>query len=182
MSIPLVTLTAFSNLAGAALGGDIRHLLASPVYTHLVLFSDVAGEQLAILPVGPGQPYKLPEELHGKEIEGLRPLCALRTEVDVIASADIGEKSARPAEDEARLVAREKELARKEESLRTREQYVAECEHRMAQVGQNLAEREALVDHREAMVMEKEREFFRRGGEATRRSGGLGVEVHSLEA
>jgi hypothetical protein len=165
MSITIVTLSAFSNLAGAALAQDIRHLLTNPVYTHLVLFSDVAGEQLAILPVGPGQEYTQLSALQGKEIEGLRPLCALRTQVEALPSADVPAKVSRTDEEAAQFAAREKELARKEETLRAREEYLAECEQRMAQVGQNLAEREAMVDQREAMIIEKEREFFRRGGE-----------------
>lgn len=182
MSITLVTLSAFSNLAGAALAADIRHLLANPIYTHLVLFSDVAGEQLAILPVGPGEQYTLLDELKGREIEGLRPLCALRTQVDVIAPAEIAATPHRTEEDEARFAAREKELNRKEESLRAREEYIAQCEKRMAQLGQNLAEREALVDQRESMIMEKEREFFRRGGEVVRKPANHAQEPKSQEA
>lgn len=171
MNITAVTLSAFSNLAGSALAGDIRHLLTNPVYTHLVLFSDVAGEQLAILPVGPYEQYKFIEELEGKEIEGLRALCMLRTGVEAINTPGTGATAIRSEEDEARFAAREKELARKEESLNAREQYIAECEKRMAQVGQNLAEREAQVDQRESMIMQKEREFFLRGGEAVRKPG-----------
>lgn len=181
MSITLVTLTAFSNLAGSALAGDIRHLLASPVHTHIVLFSDVAGEQVALMAVGPGQRYEKLEELHGVEIEGLRPLCALRTQVETMAGAAEPARGGRGEADEARLAAKEKELARIEESLRTREQYLAECEQRMAQVGQNLAEREAMVDQREQMVMEKEREFFRRGGEAVRQPGNAKGEARAIE-
>ena len=182
MSITAVTLSAFSNLAGSALAGDIRHLLAIPVYTHLVLFSDVAGEQLAILPIGPYEQYKFVEELQGKEIEGLRPLCMLRTEVEAISAPDAGTTANRSEEDEARFAARERELARKEESLNAREHYIAECEKRMAQVGQNLAEREAQVDQRESMIMEKEREFFRRSGDVVNKPGGRAFETKSREA
>lgn len=177
-----MTLSAFSNLAGAALAADIRHLLANPLYTHLVLFSDVAGEQLAILPVGPGQQYTQLSELQGKEIEGLRPLCALRTQVEPINEAAVSKRTSSASDDEARFAAREKELARKEETLRAREEYLAQCEQRMAQVGQNLAEREAMVDQREAMMIEKEREFFRRGGEAVRKPAPRVEDVKSSEA
>ncbi len=182
MSITVVTLSAFSNLAGAALAADIRHLLANPLYTHLVLFSDVAGEQLAILPVGPGQQYAQISELQGKEIEGLRPLCALRTQVEPISEVDTRKRTSPTGEENAQLAAREKELARKEETLRAREEYLAECEQRMAQVGQNLAEREAMIDQREAMMIEKEREFFRRGGEAVRKPAARAEDAKSNEA
>jgi len=167
MSLTLVSLSAFSNLAGSALASDIRRLLINPCYTHLVLFADVAGEQLAILPVGPTETYRELGSLHGVELEGLRPLCALRTQVDVVPQA-VAQAPARTDEEEARLAAREKDLKRIADSLSSREQYIAECEKSMAQVGQNLAEREAMVDQREQMIMEKEREFFRRSGDVVR--------------
>lgn len=157
MSVPVVPLSAFSNLAGSALADDLRRLLASPDYLGLVLFSDTLGEQLALLPVGPGQSHARLEDVGGAEIEGLRPLCALR-----LRGSD-GGAAAKDAE-------REKELARLEETLTTRERFIVECEQRLAEVGQGLSEREAMLEQREQMVMEKEREFFRRSGEATRKA------------
>lgn len=155
MSVPAVPLSAFTNLAGPALAEDLRRLLASPKLGGLVLFSDTLGEQLAILPVGPGETYERIDDVAGAEIEGLRPLCALHL---------------RGAADEDGHEARGKELARMEESLKARERYVAECEQRMADAGQNLAEREAMLEQREQMLLTKERDFFRRSGEATRQA------------
>ncbi len=154
MSVPLVPLSAFGNLAGSALADDLRHLVANPAYSALVLFSDAAGEQLAILPVGQGQIYARLEDVRG-EIEGLRPLCALRLQ-------------GAPAGHDSRDEDKERELARIEESLKVRERFVAECERKLAELGQGLSEREAMLEQREQMLIEKEREFFRRSGEATR--------------
>jgi hypothetical protein len=158
MSVPIVPLTSFLNLAGGALAGDVRRLMAAPDLLGLVLFSDTSGEQLALLPVGAGQSYAALEEVGAAEIEGLRPLCALRLR---------GAEEGGPGE-------REREIARMEESLRARERYVAECEQRMAEVGQGLSEREAMLEQREQMLIEKEREFFRRSGESTRIAGQSG--------
>ena len=157
MSVPVVPLSSFSNLAGSALAEDLRRLVANPSYAGLVLFSDALGEQLAILPVGQGQIHARLEDVGGAEIEGLRPLCALR-----LRGASAG---AEPQDD-----ARERELARVEESLKVRERFVAECERKLAELGQGLSEREAMLEQREQMLIEKEREFFRRSGEATRQA------------
>lgn len=153
MSVPIVPLSAFSNLAGAAMADDLRRLLASPDYAGLVLFSDTLGEQLALLPVGAGQAYARIEDVGGSEIEGLRPLCALRL---------------RGAAGDAKEAEREKEVERLEAALKARERYIVECEQRLAEVGQGLTEREAMLEQREEMLIQKEREFFRRSGEATR--------------
>lgn len=149
-------MSAFTNLAGAALAEDLRRLASNPEYAGLVLFSDVAGEQLAILPVGPGQPYLCLEDVAGVEIEGLRPLCALRLRGGEPMGGAVADK--------------ERELARVEESLAVRERYIADCERRLAEVGQSLSEREAMLEQREQMLVKKEREFFRRGAEATRKA------------
>lgn len=155
MSVPVVPLSAFCNLAGAALAEDVRRLAANPGFNGLVLFSDTLGEQLAILPVGAGQRHGRVEEVSGAEIEGLRPLCALRLHG--------GAESAGGEE-------RAKELVRLEESLKVRERYVAECEQRMAEVGQNLFEREAMLEQREQQLLAKERDFFRRSGDLARQA------------
>jgi hypothetical protein len=158
MSVPVVPLSAFSNLAGSALAEDLRRLLANPDYSGLVLFSDTLGEQLAILPVGLAQDYKRIEDLHGAEIEGLRPLCAMRLR----AEAPVREKPSS---------GREQELMQLDESLRARERYIAECEQRLADAGQMLSEREAILEQREQMLTAKERDFFRRSGDLTRQQG-----------
>jgi hypothetical protein len=142
MSVPIVPLSAFSNLAGSALADDLRRLLAHPDYTGLALFSDTVGEQLALLPLGPGQPYARVEDVSWAEIEGLRPLCALRLRG--------------VTGDEDRDTAREKELARRETLLAKRER--------------ELEDREQALAEREQMLIEKEREFFRQSGEAARQT------------
>jgi hypothetical protein len=155
MNVPVVPLSSFGNLAGSALAEDLRRLVANPAYAALVLFSDALGDQLAILPIGQGETYARLEDVGGAEIEGLRPLCALRLRG---AATDA----------ETKADARERELARIEESLKVRERFVVECERKMAELGQSLSEREAMLEQREQMLIEKEREFFRRSGEATR--------------
>lgn len=148
MSVPVVPLSAFSNLAGAALVDDLRRLLANPDLGGLVLFSDTLGEQLALLPVGSGQRYTRIEDLAGVEIEGLRPLCAmqLRAEPAGTTSADSE---------------RAKELAKREESLKERER--------------QLDEREALLEQREQALQTEERDFFRRSGELARQTAEAGA-------
>lgn len=155
MSVPVVPLSAFSNLAGSALAEDLRRLLANPDYSGLVLFSDTLGEQLAILPVGVTQTYRRIEDLMGVEIEGLRPLCGMRVRNEVVAR-------------ENPTAAREQDLMQMDQSLRARERYIAECEQRLADAGQMLSEREAMLEQREQMLVAKEREFFRRSGEFNR--------------
>ena len=157
MRIPIVTRQVFGNLAGSALADDVGNLSLVPGYKGLVLFSDLAGEQLAILPVGPAETYARIEDLDGITLEGLRPLCALQL--------DRCREALRPSEP-----SRTDELARLAESLREREIYLAECERRMAEVGQAMAEREAILEQRELALREKERDFFRRSGEVTERS------------
>ena len=157
MSVPVVPLSSFGNLAGFALAEDLRRLIANPSYGALVLFSDALGEQLAILPVGPGEVYERLEQVDGAEIEGLRPICAMRLR-GASTAAELDQKE------------REQELDRIEESLKTRERFVEECERKMSELGQSLSEREAMMEQREQMLIEKEREFFRRSGEATRQA------------
>jgi len=151
MSVPLVSLSSFTNLAGPSLADDLRRLVAEAACDSLALFSDPRGEHLALLPVGAGQQFRRVEELHGLEIEGLRPLCVM----------NIRGGEARPAASDDRA----RELERLEQSLAARERYITDCEHRMAEVGHNLSEREAMLEQREQMLIEKEREFFRLSGE-----------------
>lgn len=155
MSVPVVPLSAFSNLAGAPLAEDLRRLMANPGFNGLVLFSDTLGEHLALLPLGPGQAYARLEEVAGAEIEGLRPLCALRLRGEL--SEGGGDESA-------------KELARLEESLKARELRIAEAEQRLADATQSVTEREATLEQREQMLLSKERDFFRHSGEIARQS------------
>lgn len=156
MRIPFVSQEAFGNLAGGALAEDLARLSLVREYSGLVLFSDLAGGQLAILPVGPAETYTRFEELEGITLEGLRPLCALRLE---------RRREVTPLASAAPVSAGRDEQARLAESFREREAYLAECERRMAEVGQGLAEREAMLEQREQALQEKERDFFRRSGE-----------------
>lgn len=164
MSVPVVALAAFANLCGPALSADLRRLVAEARHDALVLFSDTAGEQLAILPVGPGETYPRLEAVRGAVIEGLRPLCALSLAAE--PARDAAPSPSRPAPRDS--ADRQAELDRREESLRVRERYIAECEQKLAEVGHSLSEREAMLEQREQMLIAKERDFFRRGGERAR--------------
>jgi hypothetical protein len=153
MNIPLVPIAAFRSLSGDELSARLEDLLKQTGVTEIILFSDTAGSQLALVAVGPGRRFERLENAGGVEVEGLRALCALRPGDEAPSGT---------------LSAREKELAQLEESLHARERYVSECEQRIAEVGQALSEREAMVEQREAMLLSKERDFFRRGGDAAR--------------
>ncbi len=163
MNIPLVPLTAFSSLAGEALAEKLGDLLTRKDFSEIVLFSDVPGEQLALVTVGAGKRFERLAEAAGVEIDGLRALCAFRPK---------GDESAAGGENEERM----RELVQREESLNVRERYIAECEQRIAEVGQNLSEREAMLEQREQQLLAKERDFFRRGGDATRQGSETGTE------
>jgi hypothetical protein len=152
--LPIVPLAALHNLAGDVFSGQIAELMARKDFSELVLFSDAAGERLALVTVGPGKRFEKLADVAAVELDGLRALCATR--------AAGGEASALTA-------AKEKELAQLEESLKARERYIDECEHRLADAGQALSEREALLEQREQQLLAKERDFFRRGGEAAGR-------------
>ncbi len=151
MNIPLVSLTSFRSLVGDPLAGRLDEMLERRDFSEVVLFSDLAGSQVALLPVGPGQRYEHLAAVAGLEVEGLRPLCAFHPREDGSDGT------------EASLV---------RESLDARERYLAECEHRMAEVGQGLSEREAQLEQREQQLLSKERDFFRRSGELTRQNEG----------
>jgi hypothetical protein len=150
MSIPIVPYHAFYNLAGEALSDELDRLIADRGFAELVLFSDPLGAKLALMPVGSGHRHVKLDDLVGQELEGMRPLCALR----------IPENGAPP--DPRRE--HELELVRLEASLRAREQYLAECEHRIAEVGQGLSVREALIEQREHVLIGLEKDFYERSG------------------
>ena len=163
MNIPLVPLTAFSSLAGEALAEKLGELLARKDFSELLLFSDVPGEQLALVTVGPGKRFERLADVGGVEIDGLRALCAFRPKGDDAAAGGDGDE-------------RTRELTQREESLNARERYIAECEQRIAEVGQNLSEREAMLEQREQQLLAKERDFFRRGGDVARQGAEAGGE------
>jgi hypothetical protein len=128
MSIPEVSLASFSNLAGSLLADDLRRLLADPELMGLVLFSDAGGSHLAILPTGPGHRYAALEAVHmDQEIEGLRPICALR-----LRGAGV------------------------ENDLRRMTQEAVEKEKRLAASFARLDERERKLDEREARLLQRE--------------------------
>ena len=163
MNVPLVPLTAFSSLAGEALAEKLSDLLGRMDFSEIVLFSDVPGEQLALVAVGPGKRFERLADVGGVDIDGLRALCAYRPKGGDAAAGGDGDE-------------RTRELTQREESLNARERYIAECEQRIAEVGQNLSEREALLEQREQQLLAKERDFFRRGGDATRQGSEPGAE------
>jgi hypothetical protein len=163
MNIPLVPLAAFSSLIGDVLAEKLGDLLARKDFSEIVLFSDVPGEQLALVAVGPGKRFERLADAIGVEIDGLRALCAFRPRGGETVAGGAGDESTR-------------ELAQREESLNARERYIAECEQRIAEVGQNLSEREAMIEQREQQLLAKERDFFRRGGDVARQGGDAGGE------
>jgi hypothetical protein len=151
MSIPIVPYYAFCNLAGEALSEELERLISSRGFAELVLFSDLHGSKLALLPVGAGNRYTKLADVAGQELDGLRPLCAMK--------APKGGTAPDPAFEH------EQELVRLEASFKAREHYLAECEHRIADVGQSLAVREALLEQREHTLIALEKDFFERSGQ-----------------
>lgn len=160
MSIPIIPLSAFRGLVGDALAVQLDGLLARPELSEIVLFSDVAGDRIALLTIGKGERFERLVDAAGLQVEGLRALCAMRPRATEAAPAAGGKK--------------ERELAQMEESLKARERYVDECEQRIADVGQALTEREALVEQREQQLLGKERDFFRRSGDLARQNAAVG--------
>jgi hypothetical protein len=152
MSIPIVPYYAFCSLAGEALSEELERLVASRNFLALVLFSDVHGSELALLPVGTGHRYVKLEDVAGLELQGLRPLCAIKAPKDGVPPDPAFEH--------------EQDLVRLEASFKSREQYLAECEIRIADVGQSLAVREALLEQREHILIGLEKDFFERSGQA----------------
>lgn len=150
MSIPIVPYHAFFSLAGEELAEHLEQLVASRSCSEIVLFSDIQGGKLALLPVGGGHKHTNLKELSGREIDGLSPLCALRPPRDGATPDPLRE--------------REMDLVRLEHSLKSRENYLAECEHRIADVGHNLSVREALLEQREHILIGLEKDYFDRTG------------------
>lgn len=148
MHVPPLPLSAFRRLIGPDLAGQLETLRVRPGAGsgQVVLFSDLRGEALALLTVGPGRRFERLEDAAKAEIDGLRALCVL--DETAVLSGEGGDTT---------------HLA---DTLRTRENFIAECEEGLAEAGQRLAEREALVEQREQALLAKERDFFRRGGEA----------------
>ena len=164
MNLPSLSFAEFASLAGPELYADLRRLYVGPENRHLVLFSDPIGEHIAILPVGPSHAYASLEIIaSGVEIEGLSPLCSLRT--PGAAAGPVGGLSEAESE---RLQTLRQELEQRESSLHMREQSVAECEARMGEVDRGLAEREAMIEQREQVIAARERAFFPRMGEIGR--------------
>ena len=150
MFLPPLPLSAFRRLLGPELGAQLDGLRARCAAGEaLVLFSDLHGESLALLTVGPGRKMERLEDAVKAEIDGLRALCVLDESSEAASAGGAGEER------------------HMDETLRTRESFIEECEQRLADAGQRLAEREALVEQREQALLAKERDFFRRGGEAT---------------
>jgi hypothetical protein len=150
MSIPIVPYHAFFSLAGEELAEHLEQLVASRNCSEIVLYSDVQGGKLALLPVGDTHKHSNLSELAGREIDGLHPLCALRPPRDGTAPDPLRE--------------RELDLIRLEHSLKARETYLSECEHRIADVGHNLSVREALLEQREHILIGLEKDYFDRTG------------------
>lgn len=158
MSTPIVPYSAFCSLAGEVLADELAGLMAKGDFSELVLFSDLHGMRLALLPVGEGKRHASLADVTGIEIDGLRALCAVRPGADAAVAPS--------AASDENLSERAKEVARMEQTLKSREAYIQECEQRLAEVGHSLSEREAMLEQREQVLTDKEREFFRRQGDA----------------
>lgn len=148
--VPRVPRGAFLSLAGPELGAEVERGLKLPGLAALVLFTDAEGRRLALLPTGPGFAEAGPEAVAGREIAGLRPLCALFAEDAArIAGVAAPVRSGEEVEGDAG-------------TLRERERYVAACEERLAELTHKLAEQQALVEHRTHLL--DVREAALRGG------------------
>ena len=117
MSIPIIPFPAFSSMAGDALAVDLESLINKRDSTEIVLFSDAHGTKNALMPIGPNHPYPTLGHVAGEEIDGLRPLCAVRLSVGGAKPDPIQEHERMLARLEARLKAREIELERREKTL-----------------------------------------------------------------
>jgi hypothetical protein len=117
MSIPIIPYYSFSSLAGESLAEDLDQLVSKRNSTEIVLFSDLTGTKNALMPIGPVHRHTKLDELAGDEIDGLRPLCAVRLDPDGTKPNPTLERERNLARLEAKLKARETELERREETL-----------------------------------------------------------------
>jgi hypothetical protein len=163
MTTPVVPLSAFSNLAGSTMADDLRRLIAHPGYLGLVLFSDTVGESLALLPIGPGERYGSLDEVDGIEIEGLRPLCALR-----LRGSSVNIESEDGVDQIGRKQTQKAHEINNESEFKAREKLLVEAMQLLTAREQALSEREAQLDHREQQILNKEREFFRQSADLPR--------------
>lgn len=75
MALLEVTLPVFIAEAGTPHTAKILHLWDEPGNHALVLFTDPSGEEVALLPIGPGHPYRAVRDVQALEFEGLRAKC-----------------------------------------------------------------------------------------------------------
>ncbi|AKC82666.1 hypothetical protein IMCC26134_07595 [Verrucomicrobia bacterium IMCC26134] len=117
MRIPIIPYLSFSSLVGDALAEDLDQLVAKKNSTEVVLFSDETGVRNALMPIGPGHQHTKLDELAGEEIEGLKPLCAIRLDPDGTKPDPTLEYERMLARLESKLKERETELDRREKTL-----------------------------------------------------------------
>ncbi|MEY4487631.1 MAG: hypothetical protein RIQ79_139 [Verrucomicrobiota bacterium] len=117
MSIPIIPYHSFSSLAGAALAEELDQLVTKRNSTEIVLFSDLTGTKNALMPIGPAHRHVKLEDVAGREIDELRPLCAIRLSPDGIIPDPTQEHERMLARLEAKLKEREAELERREHTL-----------------------------------------------------------------
>ena len=141
MHILEVTLSEFLKNAGAQNYVPVAQLWEDPNLTHLVLFSDQSGADVAVLPVGGGADFKDLASASKLVFEGLHARMSVRTRA--------GE-----------LALHRQDLEQLDQALRARERYVSECEHRLAGVTQSLVTREAQLEQREAQFKDKQRRLL----------------------
>jgi hypothetical protein len=144
------SLAHFVRTVGSDQAVEILGLWENTSLTHLVLFTDDSGVQMAVLPVGPTQQYRSVDRVAAAVLDGMHPRTFIPTR--------IGE-----------FQERNRELTHLDATLRAREAYIAECEARVARVTQALSEREAQIEQREVQLQDEERAFFARLGEEQRK-------------
>jgi hypothetical protein len=65
-------------MISAELESELAKLITQQNLTEIVLFSDISGRRLALLPIGLTQRHQNIDELTDVKIDGLRALCATR--------------------------------------------------------------------------------------------------------
>jgi hypothetical protein len=141
MHIIEVSLSNFLEAAGADHHIAVVRLWEDPNLTHLVLFSDRRGGDVAILPVGAEAEFKDLTSAAKFEHEGLQARISVRTR-------------------SGELQSHKQDLAQLEVSLRARERYVVDCESKLAALSQNMVLREAQIEHREQALIERQRKYL----------------------